>query len=103
MNDAEYVRFIKENENKPFTEIDPKDFREKIIKTFATINSNVRNGNREYNEMYASNPNVMGVFAYSQSNHVENVIDFMQNESSRLDFLKKFALEREIPMIVFGD
>ncbi len=103
MNDAEYVRFIKENENKPFTEIDPKDFREKIIKTFATINSNVRNGNREYNEMYASNPNVMGVFAYSQSNHVENVINFMQNESSRLDFLKKFALEREIPMIVFGD
>ena len=98
-----YVRFIKENENKPFTEIEPKDIREKIIKAFATINSNVRKGNREYNEMYVSNPNVMSVFAYSTSDHVGNVMDFVQNSSSRLDFLKKYALERDIPMIVFGD
>ena len=103
MNDTEYVKFIKENENKPFTEIDPKDIRNKIIKAFATINSNVRKGDREYNEMYASNPNVMGVFAYSENDNVGNVIDFVQNQSSRLDFLKKFALERNIPMIVFGD
>ena len=103
MSDSEYVRFVKENENKPFTEIEPEEVREKIIKAFATINSNVRKGNREYNEMYASNPNVMGVFAYSPSNHVGDVMDFVQNNSTHLDFLKKFAIERDIPMIVFGD
>ena len=103
MSDSEYVKFVKENENKPFTEIEPEKVREKIIKAFATINSNVRKGNREYNEMYASNPNVMGVFAYSPSNHVGDVMDFVQNNSTHLDFLKKFAIERDIPMIVFGD
>lgn len=103
MNDDEYVRFVKENENKPFTEIEPADLREKIIKAFATINSNVRKGNREYNEMYASNPNVMGVFVYSPDDNVGNVLEFVENNLSRLDFLKKFALERDIPMIVFGD
>lgn len=103
MNDDEYVRFVKENENKPFTEIEPADVREKIIKAFATINSNVRKGNREYNEMYASNPNVMGVFAYSSSDNVGNVLEFVENNLSRLDFLKQFAIERDIPMIVFGD
>ncbi len=103
MSDSEYVKFVKENENKPFTEIEPKDVREKIIKAFATINSNVRKGNREYNEMYVSNPNVMGVFAYSPIDKVGNVINFVKNNSLNLDFLKKFALERDIPMIVFGD
>ena len=53
--------------------------------------------------MYASNPKVMGVFAYSTSNYVGNTMNFIQNNSYRLDFLKKFALERDIPMIVFGD
>ena len=56
LNDEEYIDFIKKNANKSMNEIEPTEVREKLIKGFALINSNVRQGNREYNEMYVSNP-----------------------------------------------
>ena len=103
MSDAEYVQFVKENENKSMLEIEPAEIREKIIQKFATINSNVRKGNREYNEMYGSNPQVMGVFAYSWESEVGQPIDFLNNVDNRTHFLKEYAKERDLPFIVFGD
>ena len=103
MSDAEYVQFVKENENKSMLEIEPANIREKIIQKFATINSNVRKGNREYNEMYGSNPQVMGVFAYSRKGEVNQPIDFLNNVDNRTHFLKEYAKERDLPFIVFGD
>ena len=104
MSDAEYVQFVKENENKSMLEIEPANIREKIIQKFATINSNVRKGNREYNEMYGSNPQVMGVFAYSWEREVVGQpIDFLNNVDNRTYFLKEYAKERDLPFIVFGD
>ena len=103
MSDTEYVQFVKENENKSMLEIEPANIREKIIQKFATINSNVRKGNREYNEMYGSNPQVMGVFAYSQENKVGQPIDFLNNIYGNTHFLKEYAKERDLPFIVFGD
>ena len=100
MSDAEYVQFVKENENKSMLEIEPANIREKIIQKFATINSNVRKGNREYNEMYGSNPQVMGVFAYSESDKVGQPIDFLYGKTH---FLKEYAKERDLPFVVFGD
>ena len=100
-------RFVKKYENKSFTEIEPIELREKIINTFASINSNVRNGHREYNEMYISNPNkVSGVFAYSKNiqNELGNPIDFLNNKAKyRTEFLRQYALERDIPFVIFGD
>ena len=46
MNDAEYIEFIKANENKPLSEIEPAELRETIVRAFASINSNIRKGNR---------------------------------------------------------
>ena len=103
MSDAEYVQFVKDNENKSMLEIEPAEIREKIIQKFATINSNVRKGNREYNEMYGSNPQVMGVFAYSWESEVGQPIDFLNNVDNRTHFLKEYAKERDLPFIVFGD
>ncbi len=103
MSDTEYVQFVKENENKSMLEIEPANIREKIIQKFATINSNVRKGNREYNEMYGSNPQVMGVFAYSESDKVGQPIDFLNNIYCKTHFLKEYAKERDLPFIVFGD
>ena len=40
MNDDEYVEFVEKYKNKPMTAIQPKETRDKLIKTFATINSN---------------------------------------------------------------
>lgn len=123
MSDDEYVKFIKKYQNKPLSEVEPTELREKIIQAFASINSNTRKGNRAYNEMYISNPNgVMGVFAYNTNYHenVGNPIEFLarkeigENELGfgnagaksayeRTEFLRKYALERDLPFVVFGD
>ena len=102
MSDAEYVQFVKDNENKSMLEIEPAEIREKIIQKFATINSNTRKGNRSYNEMYGSNPQVMGAFAYKWLGSVGNPLKFLEN-NSHVQFLKEFAMERDLPFIVFGD
>ena len=123
MSDDEYIRFIKENENKPFTEIYPLELREKLIRTLAAINSNVRKGKRSYNEMYGSNPRrVMGVFAYGMNyiKKVGNPLKFLNNKTvdrfdrafgtgepisvyDRTEFLRRYAIEHDIPFFVFGD
>ncbi|MCD8378212.1 MAG: hypothetical protein LUB59_05435 [Candidatus Gastranaerophilales bacterium] len=124
MNDSQYVEFIKANENKPLSAIEPEKLRETIIKAFASINSNTRKGKRNYNEMYGSNPkDVMAVFAYN-INYTENFgnpVEFLNrttlshNErlsfgtatpkpvSERTEFLRRYALEHNVPFIVFGD
>ena len=124
MNDAEYIEFIKANENKPLSEIEPVELREKLIRAFASINSNTRKGKRSYNEMYGSNPKeVMAVFAYSVDYEEQfgNPIEFLNrttinpNErhsfgsapaksvSERTEFLRRYALEHDVPFVVFGD
>ncbi len=124
MNDAEYIEFIKANENKPLSEIEPVELRETIVRAFASINSNTRKGAREYNEMYGSNPKeVMAVFAYSvdYTENLGNPVDFLNrtkvnpNErhsfgkalpksvSERTEFLRRYALEHNVPFVVFGD
>lgn len=102
MDDAQYVRFVQANKNKSMIEIEPVEYRDKIINIFATINSNTRKGNRAYNEMYISNPEVMGVFAYSADRHVGMPVEFVGGNEN-VQFLKRFALERDLPFIVFGD
>ena len=126
MSDEQYLNFFEKNQNKSLSEIEPVKIRNKIIQAFATINSNTRTGNREYNEMYISNPNeVMGVFAYSldYKENIDNPINFLnrttigENEKvfgafnsnegvsvkERTEFLRKYALERNLPFIIFGD
>jgi hypothetical protein len=118
MNDKEYVEFVKKNENKPLSEIEPEELRTKIINAFASINSNKRKGNREYNEMYISNPKPpMAVFAYNMdySENTGNPVEFLNrtpennenvkdnNVYGRTKFLREYALERDIPFMVFGD
>ena len=124
MDDNKYIKFVKANENKPLSEIEPIELREKLIKAFASINSNSRKGAREYNEMYGSNPKeVMAVFAYSvdYTEKLGNPVEFLNrttvnsNEShsfgtspvksvsERTEFLRRYALEHDIPFVVFGD
>ena len=100
LSDDEYIQFVKENKNKPFTQIQPESVRNKIIQQFASINSNIRFGEREYNEMYISNPEVMGVFAYAPSNKVGYINEFIDNQQ---DFIKDYAKENDLPFMVFGD
>lgn len=124
MNDTQYVEFIKENKNKPLSAIEPTELREKIIRAFASINSNTRKGSRSYNEMYGSNPKkVMAVFAYDvdPTESYGNPIEFLNRKSinrnerlgfgkasaksvsERTEFLRRYALNHDISFIVFGD
>ena len=101
LNDEEYIKFLKENENKSFSEIEPKETREKLVKGFAKINSAIRRGERSYNEMYVSNPKVQGVFAYSEIDALGETKEFLAKE--RINFLKKYALENDVPFVLFGN
>jgi len=109
LNDQEYIQFIKENENKSFLEIQPIEIRNQLIKAFSKINSKTRyHGNRAYNEMYISNPELpMAVFAYPMDDNEQknNPIEFLESQyvKQRTDFLQSYALERDLPFIVFGE
>ncbi len=126
LNNEDYIKFVNDNENKSMQEIDPIEKREELIKAFANINSNERNGNRRYNEMYVTNPKLpMGVFAYSLDEAVEvkNPLDFLQktqitpaeekflsdwhlpiqSTKERTQFLREYAIANDLPFIVFGD
>lgn len=100
LTDDEYIEFVKNNANKPISEIEPKEYQEQLVKAFATINSNERKGERSYNEMYITNPKPMGIYAYSYLNSIGNIMEFI---SQQKDFLKEYALEKDMPFIVFGD
>ena len=109
MSDDEYVQFVQNNKDKAMTEIEPPKYRDILVKTFATINSNVRFGNREYNEMYISNPrDVMGVFAYemyekTDGKSIEDPLKFLEENDARTHFLKDYAKSHNVPFYVFGD
>ena len=101
LNNEEYLDFVQKNKNKAFDEIEEKEAIA-LIKAFSCIDSNNRVGNREYNEMYLSNPKIMAVFAYPQNPN--NIIgDTMEFVDSQSDFLKKYAINHDNPMVVFGD
>lgn len=126
LDDEEYIEFVNENKNKSLSEIQPKETRQILIEAFASINSNKRNGDREYNEMYVTNPKPpMAVFAYAldEREKINNPVEFLNRTtlsdfeqkiqtnwgakpksiSERTEFLKKYALEHNIPFVVFGD
>ena len=100
LSDEEYQTLVEENKNKPLCEIEPKELQEQIIKALATINSHTRHGERNYNEMYLSNPEVMGVFAYEKYYEQSSIKNFILKQQ---DFIKEYALEKDIPFVVFGD
>ena len=105
MNDEEYKNFVKINKDKSMVELEPKEIQEKIIKKLGTINSRHRYGDRAYNEMYISNPrSIMGVFAYNmEKDNIEEPLKFLEENNGRTEFLKKYALENDVPFYLFGD
>ena len=50
--------------------------------------------------MYITNPRVIGIFAYPTGKEVGEIMEFVEKQQ---EFLKKYALEEDLPFIVFGD
>lgn len=106
MSDEEYVRFIEENQNKEWTEIDPA-IGNKMIKGLGDgIISTGRRHDRAYDEFYASNPDeVEATFAYEENVDltIDNPIEFVNKNEYRLNYLIRFNHDHDIPMILTGD
>ena len=108
MSDDEYIAFVEKYANKPFTEIEPQEVKEKLIAAFADsrIKGNVKN---QYSEIYISNiKKINAVFSRTRyEKNIGNPIIFLKNkdtgEGENTIFLQKYALERDIPFIIFGD
>ena len=102
LSDREYIEFVEKNKNKSFDEIEPIEIREELIKTLASVKSRKRMGGREYNEMYLSNPEIMAVFVspFRVSEKIEDTLEFVKNQK---DFLREYAIEHNIPMVILGD
>lgn len=104
IDDNIYLRIVQDNINKPFARIYPSQLRDDLIKVLASINSSIRTHNRDYNEFFISNPNPpMAVYAYDKRDmEINNPVDFIIKNNSRLSFLTEYALERDIPFFIFG-
>lgn len=98
--DGQYRKLVEENASKPLSELKPEKYQEKIIKALARINSHTRFGERSYNEMYISNPEVMAVYAYPSNNEVKDTMRFVDKQK---DFIKEYAVEKDIPLVILGD
>ena len=57
---------------------------------------------RSYNEMYLSNPTLMGVFAYVTEGKTDNSVEYSDNHGC-VKFLKEFAPERNLPLVIFRE
>lgn len=53
--------------------------------------------------MYISNPDIMGYFAYSSDDKVGDIKEFVNDERNIYSFIRKNAVEKDMPLIVFGD
>lgn len=123
MTNENFLRFVKSERNKPFSSIEPQDISLDILKAYAGICSRQRDEAREYNEVCCSNiKRIMAVFAYNinPNEPVGNPIDFLSRDTvslaevnykgigsksvyERTYFLRKYAIENDIPFVVFGD
>ena len=93
INDDEYMKLLEKIQGcKSLTDIEKVDkkFAEKLKQVFEEMESRKRSGGRQYNEMLVSRPKIQGVFAYDKP--YERIPKF----------LRKYAQENDIPIIIFG-
>lgn len=93
MSDEAYVELLEKIKDcKSITDIEKidKEFAKKLLKIFDSMESGKRYGGRQYNEILVTRPKIQGVYAYGQS-----------YESVPL-FLRKYAEEHNLPVIIFG-
>ena len=67
-----------------------KDFAEVLLDVFNDMHKGKRRGGRNYNEILVSRPKIQGVFAYNE--------DYEKIPA----FLRQFAQDNNLPIIIFG-
>ncbi len=99
ISDKEYVNLLKKIQNcKSITDIENVDanFAKKLNELFDNMfrymeTHATRRGNRQYNEMLVCHPRIKAVYAYGQS------------YESIPKFLRKYAEDNDIPILIFGN
>jgi len=87
-----YKRVEKIQDCKSITDIEKvdKDFADTLLNVFRNMHAGKRKYGRQYNEMLISRPKIQGVFAYDK-------------EYEKIpEFLRKYAQENNLPIIIFG-
>ena len=92
-SDSDYLRAIKEIKDcKSITDVERKNkkFAQALLEIFESIHFGERKYNRKYNEILISRPKIQGVFAYGQKYEQIPI------------FLRQFAQDNDLPIIIFG-
>lgn len=93
INDAEYVKLMEKIQScKSITDIEKvdKNFADNLQQIFGEMDAGKRRGGRQYNEMLVTRPKIQAVFAY----------DSDYNKIPK--FLRKYAQDNDLPIIIFG-
>ena len=93
LSDEKYVELLKKIEGcKSITDVEKIDseFASVLQGVFDEMDSGKRSYGRQYNEMLVSRPKIQGVFSYGQ-----------KYEDIPL-FLRKYAQDNDLPIIMFG-
>ena len=94
ISDDQYVELMEKIQScKSITDIEKvdKNFAEKLQKIFSEMDAGKRRGNRQYNEMLVTRPKIQAVFAYDES------------YDKIPEFLRKYAADNDLPIIIFGN
>lgn len=93
INNAQYVELMEKIQScKSITDIEKVDkrFADNLQEIFAGMDAGRRNGGRQYNEMLVTRPKIQAVFAYDKDyNKIPH-------------FLRKYAADNDLPIIIFG-
>ena len=93
-SDSDYLKAIREIKDcKSITDVERKNkkFAQALLEIFDNIHFGERKYNRQYNEILISRPKIQGVFSYGQ-----------KYEDIPL-FLRKYAQDNDLPIIMFGN
>ena len=93
IDDEEYVKYMEKIQGcKSLTDIEEVDgnFAKVLKEVFEEMESKKRKGGRQYNEMLVSRPKIQGVFAYDKP------------YEAIPEFLRKYAQDNNLPIIIFG-
>ena len=93
INNEQYVELMEKIQScKSITDIEKIDkrFADSLQEIFANMDAGRRNGGRQYNEMLVTRPKIQAVFAYDKD---YNKIP---------EFLRKYAADNDLPIIIFG-
>ena len=97
MSDREYISFVEQFSDRPISDIQPKELQDKIVYALSTMGGY----STTYNEILCSNPTAITGAFMTIVDKYDNLVDCVDSKT-RSEYLKKYALENDLPLFIFG-